>query len=69
MVYLYVFVCQELEHLIIQMLETCKVAFKTESNNFNFYKSHTVCHCPTQVRMFGNLDVMDANRYRRSYKI
>jgi hypothetical protein len=52
-----------MERLIDDLLQTCKVAFLTESKGFKFYKFHMILHCPDQIRMFGNLDVMDANRY------
>lgn len=46
------------------MLVTCKAAFAAECKNFCFYKFHMVLHCPRQIREFGNLDVMDANRQK-----
>jgi hypothetical protein len=51
-----------MEGLIDVLLETCKLAFFTESKGFKFFKFHMILHCPEQIRMFGNLDVMDANR-------
>lgn len=54
---------QELEIRICDMLDTCKLAFSDECSNFSFYKFHMVLHCPLQIRQFGNLAIMDANRY------
>jgi hypothetical protein len=59
---LYYKLLQELEELIVDLLETCKKAFNDESKNFKFPKFHIVVHCGAQIRMFGNLDVVDANR-------
>jgi len=45
------------------MLTTCKKAFASECGDFGFYKFHMVLHCPLQIRKFGNVDIMDANRW------
>ena len=44
-------------------METCKRAFKDVCPNFKFFKFHTIVHCPLQARWFGNIDVMDGNRW------
>lgn len=54
---------QRLEMLIVSLLEACKTAFKDVCPNFKFFKFHTIVHCPLQARWFGNIDVMDANRF------
>ena len=49
--------------MISEMLTTMKEAFKDEKASFRFLKFHTILHAPLQVKEFGNLRVMDGNRY------
>ena len=45
------------------MLLSMKSAFKDEKESFKFYKFHTVVHAPFQITEFGNLRIMDGNRF------
>lgn len=54
---------QRLQDLIAALLTTMKRAFKAEKDNFKYHKFHTIVHAPLQVRTFGNLRIMDGNRY------
>ena len=54
---------QHFEMQIQQFLLSMKQAFsKFSKSSFRFHKFHMILHAPLQVRQFGNLDVMDANR-------
>ena len=40
-----------------------KKAFEDEKESFKFYKFHTIVHAPYQIKEFGNLRIMDGNRF------
>ena len=54
---------QRFECLVVSMLSSMKKAFEDEKESFKFYKFHTIVHAPYQIKEFGNLRIMDGNRF------
>lgn len=55
---------EDFEHRVVQFLWSLRSAFGAVcKSNFQYYKFHKLLHVIIQLRMFGNLDVCDANRW------
>ena len=55
---------QKFQKNIQGLLHSMKDAFGVVcKSDFRFMKFHMLLHTPEQIRMFGNLDIVDANRY------